>query len=82
MKIVSFKVTRKKHESGYRRLHVTNGKEESDCADVIWIRLPDGSEIRMDSKDGNINIFSNYYDFKIDDFNCSDLEIKAIKRKE
>lgn len=76
---IKFKPTRRKHDSGYRKIWITDDIKEAECSDVICINLPDGSNIRMDSLNGEIRLFSNYYDFEIEGEICSDCSIKAIR---
>ncbi len=76
---IKFKPIRKKHESGYRRIFVTDGNKSGDCSDVIVLEFPDGSTIRMDSDNGEIQIFSNYYDFELESI-MSDCYIKVHRK--
>ena len=78
--MIEFKPTRRKHSSGYRQIWISDGIKEGECSDVICLELPDKTEIRMDSANGEIRLFSNYYDFEIYGEICSDCWIKAKKK--
>lgn len=78
--MIEFKPTRRKHESGFRKIWVSDGTKEGDCSDVIVIELPDGSTIKLDSQNGEMRMFSNYYNFEIYGSIRSDCWIQAKKK--
>lgn len=77
---ITIKPTRKKHSSGWRRLFVTNGEIEADCPDVVHFEFEDGTSIRIDSLNGEINIFSSSYEFELRPMILSDAWVD-VKRK-
>lgn len=77
---VTIKPTRWRHNSGYRRIQVKTDTSEYNCSDVIHLKLPDGSSIRIDSENGEIRLFSNYYDFKVMEPVCSDAFIQCERK--
>ena len=77
---VTIKPTRWKHSSGYRRIQVKTETIEASCSDVIHLELPDGTNIRMDSLNGEIRFYSNYYNFKVLEPVCSDAFIKCERK--
>lgn len=78
--VITIKPTRKKHPSGWRRLFVTNGEIEADCPDVVHFEFEDGTSIRIDSLNGEINVFSSSYDFELRPMILSDAWVE-VKRK-
>lgn len=77
---VTIKPTRWKHESGYRRIQVKTNTIDENCSDVIRLILPDGTEIKMDSLNGEIRLFSDYYDLRVDELVYSDACIRLHRK--
>lgn len=77
---ITIKPTKMKHSSGYRRIQIKTDTTDTNCSDVIHLIFSDNTSILMDSENGEIRLFSNYYDFKIDDYIGSDAFIRCERK--